>query len=60
MTHTVEITPKAVTVDGKQMACEGEGKALLTDLYKRYIDNYPKFYKMDPLCRTRRQGHHPV
>ena len=51
MTHTVEITPKAVTVDGKQMACEGEGKALLTDLYKRYIDNYPKFYKMDPLCR---------
>ena len=47
MTHTVEITPKAVTVDGKQMACEGEGKALLTDLYKRYIDNYPKFYKMD-------------
>ena len=51
MTHTVEITPKAVTVDGKQMACEGEGKALLTDLYKCYIDNYPKFYKMDPLCR---------
>ncbi len=51
MTHSVEITPKAVTVDGKQMACEGEGKALLTDLYKRYIDNYPKFYKMDPLCR---------
>ena len=51
MTHTVEITPKAVTVDGKQMACEGEGKALLTDLYKHYIDNYPKFYKMDPLCR---------
>lgn len=51
MTHTVEITPKAVTVDDKQMACEGEGKALLTDLYKRYIDNYPKFYKMDPLCR---------
>ena len=51
MTHTVEITPKAVTVDGKQMACEGEGKALLTDLYKRYIDNYLKFYKMDPLCR---------
>ncbi len=51
MTHSVEITPKAVTVDDKQMACEGEGKALLTDLYKRYIDNYPKFYKMDPLCR---------
>ena len=51
MTHSVEITPKAVMVDGKQMACEGEGKALLTDLYKRYIDNYPKFYKMDPLCR---------
>jgi 3-oxoacyl-[acyl-carrier-protein] synthase-1 len=49
--HTVHITPKEVTVDGQQMACEGEGKALLTDLYKRYIDDYPKFYKMDPLCR---------
>ena len=50
-THTVHITPTTLTVDGEEKICEGEGKALLTDLYKRYIDDYPKFYKMDALCR---------
>lgn len=27
------------------------GMAMLTAIYKRYAINYPKFYKMDPLCR---------
>ena len=27
------------------------GKSLLTAIYKRYVDDYPKFYKMDPLSR---------
>ena len=49
--HRVTITPRSVTVDGKPLYAEGEGKELLTDVYKRYIGNYPKFYKMDMLAR---------
>jgi 3-oxoacyl-[acyl-carrier-protein] synthase-1 len=30
---------------------EVRGKSLLTAIYKRYVDDYPKFYKMDPLSR---------
>lgn len=50
-THTIRITPTSLTLDGEEIACEGEGKARLTDIYKRYIDDYPRFYKMDALCR---------
>jgi len=50
-THTIRITPTSLTLDGEEKACEDEGKARLTDIYKRYIDDYPRFYKMDALCR---------
>ena len=49
--HQVEITPKSVVVDGHTLACEATGKALLTDLYKRVVGDYPRFYKMDLLSR---------
>ena len=49
--HTVDITPKTVFVDGVQLETEGEGKALLTQIYKKRIGEYPKFYKMDLLSR---------
>ena len=49
--HQVEITPKSVVVDGHTLACEATGKALLTDLYKRAVGDYPRFYKMDLLSR---------
>ena len=51
VTHRVTISPRRVTIDGSPVQAEGEGKELLTDVYKRYIDNYPKFYKMDMLAR---------
>jgi 3-oxoacyl-[acyl-carrier-protein] synthase-1 len=38
-------------VDGKPLDCEGTGKTLLTNIYKQYIGNYPRFYKMDLLSR---------
>ena len=50
-THSVEITPERVLVDGQEIACEGEGLARLTALYKQHIASYPKYYKMDPLAR---------
>ena len=47
----VHITPQTVEVDGQPLDHEGEGADLLTDLYKRYIVDYPKYYKMDLLSR---------
>lgn len=45
--HSIKITPEEIVVDGQQW-----GKApSLTALYKQYIGDYPKFYKMDGLSR---------
>ena len=49
--HHVHITPQTVEVDGLPLDHEGEGADLLTELYKHYIGDYPKYYKMDALCR---------
>ena len=47
----VLITPERVCVDGRDISFAGTGKAMLTDLYKRYVGDYPKFYKMDRLSQ---------
>lgn len=51
--HTVLILPDSVLVDGKEIDVEGKGKGkdLLTALYRQYVGDYPKFYKMDGLSR---------
>ena len=51
--HRVHITPQGVWLDGKVFAIDKEGKqsSLLTALYKQIMGNYPKYYKMDGLCR---------
>ena len=51
--HRVHITPQGVWLDGKVFAIDKEGKqsSLLTAFYKQIIGNYPKYYKMDGLCR---------
>ena len=50
-THSVRITPNEVSIDGLPRESHGEGMSLITDIYKRYLDDNPKYYKMDPLCR---------
>ncbi len=51
VTHTVRLTEREVAVDGKGIPATGQGMQLLKSLYHQYIGNYPKFYKMDPLCK---------
>lgn len=51
ITHRVRITPDSLSVDEKTFETTAQGKALLTEIYKQYIGNYPKYYKMDMLCR---------
>ena len=49
--HHVLITPEKVVLDGVQIETTGTGAALLTELYKTEVGDYPKFFKMDPLAR---------
>lgn len=45
--HSIKITPEEIVVDGQLWG----KKTSLTALYKQYMGNYPKFYKMDGLSR---------
>ena len=49
--HSVLIRPDAVEVDGRHLPIDAFGKDLLTALYRQYVGDYPKYYKMDPLSR---------
>lgn len=51
--HTVVVRPGMVMVDGRHLdvPSQAEGADFLTGLYKSLVGNYPKFYKMDALCR---------
>ncbi len=51
--HTVHLTPHGATVDGIAVHAGGthEGQALLTALYRDRVADYPKYFKMDALCR---------
>lgn len=51
VSHTIHMTACEVVVDGELLHTEGTGMALLRNLYQTYIGDYPKFYKMDPLCK---------
>lgn len=49
--HEVHITPNEVKVDGRVLRHNESGSALLTELYRAHIGDYPKFFKMDTLSR---------
>lgn len=41
-----------VIINGETLVQSAPAESLLTNLYKAHVDDYPKFYKMDPLCRA--------
>ena len=45
------INPETVIVNGKVLSHQEKGSALLTELYRTYIGDYPKFFKMDTLSK---------
>lgn len=51
--HQVCISNQEVLVDGQPLVLDdkNESHGLLTDIYKQKIGDYPKYYKMDGLCR---------
>ena len=51
MRHEVYITPKEVKVDDKVLSHNENGSALLTELYRAHVGDYPKIFKMDTLSK---------
>lgn len=49
--HEIEITPTSVVLDGAPIAVSEQGEKMLVELYRRYVGDYPKFFKMDTLSR---------
>ena len=49
--HEVYITPNEVKINGKAISHAENGGAMLTELYRTYVGDYPKFFKMDTLCK---------
>ena len=41
----------SVVLDGQPITTSEQGEKMLVELYRRYVGNYPKFFKMDTLSR---------
>ena len=52
ITHSVKLTRQTLEVDGKRVAMAVEGESFLTSLYHAAAIEYPKFFKMDLLCKV--------
>lgn len=47
----VKITPDDIVLNGGQLNTTARGAAMLTEVYRARINDYPKFFKMDGLCK---------
>jgi 3-oxoacyl-[acyl-carrier-protein] synthase-1 len=52
VTYRVKLTPSYLEVNGKRVAEAVTGESFLTKLYHLYNMEYPKFFKMDVLCKV--------
>ena len=49
--HRVHIFPDGVTLDGRPLPVQSQGAGLLSEIYRKYVGDYPKYHKMDSLSR---------
>ena len=49
---SVQITPTSLVIDGEPVTVNSSGKELLSEIYKTYIGDYPKYHKMDVFTKT--------
>lgn len=47
----VRIRKDSIVVNGDVLSTENTGQAMLKEVYKKHIGGYPKFFKMDALCK---------
>lgn len=48
---SISVTPTSVILNGQHLTMSKTGDALLTECYRNSHADYPKYFKMDPLCR---------
>lgn len=51
ITHKVHLTENRVTIDNTPIHTSEKGLPMLKELYHSMVGDYPKFHKMDPLCK---------
>lgn len=51
ITHRITVTPQAIVLDGETLPLTKQGSELLTEAYRQYVGDYPKFFKMDSLAK---------
>ena len=51
LNNWIRITDETVVFNGENLPHETTGNTLLTELYRNHIGDYPKFFKMDALCK---------
>lgn len=49
--HEINIDNSCAVIDGKLIDTSRSGSQMLTELYRIYVNDYPKFFKMDILCK---------
>lgn len=49
--HSLRMSADSLTVNEEKIGTSAKGKAMLTELYKKHIGDWPKFYKMDMFSR---------
>lgn len=49
--YLVHITPHGCWIDGNVVPTQTSGDEIITELYRAHVGDYPKFFKMDGLCR---------
>ena len=49
--HSVRLTDSSLSIDGRSIPVEQNGKAMLTWIYRTMLTDWPKFYKMDVFNR---------
>lgn len=49
--HWVNILTDSASLDGDELEYTEKGSDLVTSIYRKQINNYPKFFKMDALCK---------
>ena len=48
----VHLSPAGATFEGKALPLTESNDGLLKRLYRQHVGDYPKFFKMDPLCQV--------
>lgn len=52
VTHSIIMTEHSLMIDGRVVETSETGGKLLTEVYKKYVGDYSKFYKMDMFSKV--------